>query len=103
MRYLISILIATVVWPAIAWPNDEPQRRGKPGQKVPNFTLDDLAGRPWTLYDLKGVSAVVLYFTGTECPLANRYLGRLNDLSNLYFRKGVLVLAINPNGLEPVA
>ena len=76
---------------------------GKPGQKAPNFTLDDLDDNKWTLYDLKAVPVTVLYFMGTECPFANRYIGRLNDLNLTYLRKNVLVLAINPNSAESVA
>lgn len=71
-------------------------------EKAENFTLADLDGRRWTLHNLKDVKAVVLYFTGTECPLANRYIGRVNQLHGTFVRKGVIVLAVNPNGLESV-
>lgn len=71
--------------------------------KAANFTLEDLEGRPWTLHNLKDYRAVVLYFTATECPLANRYIARVNQLAARYARKPVLVVAINPNGLESVA
>jgi peroxiredoxin len=108
-RVLIGCLAAVFILTVSAAPErpDAPAKPAavgsKPGQKAPNFTLEDIDDNKWTLYDLKRVSAVVLYFCGTECPLANRYIGRLNELNLTFLRKNVLVLAVNPNGVEPVA
>ena len=73
-----------------------------PRTAVPNFTLDDVDGKKRTLYDQKEAKAVVLLFIGTECPMANRYLGRFNDLAKTYGPKGVVVWAVNPSALETV-
>ena len=71
-------------------------------EKAPDFTLSDIAGRTVALKDFRESKAVVLFFIGTECPMANRYLPRLNDLAKAYGPKGVAVLAINPSALETV-
>ncbi len=72
------------------------------GEKVPNFTLEDTNGRKHTLYDQKDAKAIVLFFIGTECPLANRYLTRLNDLATAYSEKNVVVFAVNASAMESV-
>lgn len=43
-------------------PNDQP---------APDFTLNDLSGRPYTLSDLRG-KVVILNFWSAECPWAKR-------------------------------
>jgi len=91
-----------IVLPGLAWAMADPPAAPRAPQHVANFTVEDIAGRKWTLHDLKDLKAVVLYFTGTDCPLANRYIQRVNQLSATFVRKGVIVLAVNPNSLESV-
>ena len=41
------------------------------GTQVASFTLSDIHRRPRSLADYKDAKAIVVIFTGTECPLAN--------------------------------
>ena len=72
------------------------------GDKIENFALEDLDGKKRALYDHKDAKAVVLFFTGTECPMANKYVLRLNDLAAKMAEKGVVTYAVNSNAMESV-
>src|SRR6516165_8704739 len=67
------------------------------GRKVANFALKDTRGQAVTLADFKDKRAIVVVFTGTECPINNAFMPRLVELYNSYSTKGVQFLAINSN------
>jgi peroxiredoxin len=67
------------------------------GRKIEDFQLDDFRGRARSLADWKGSKLVVVAFLGTECPLANLYAPRLNELAAQYESRGVAFVAINSN------
>ena len=76
------------------------------GQRMANFSLKDTEGTPVTLYGFRGKRAVVLAFTGIDCPIGNLYAPRLVELNKAYSDRGVVFLAINSNaheGVEQVA
>jgi peroxiredoxin len=66
------------------------------GAKVPDFRLIDAQGQTVSLAAQKG-KAVVVVFTGTQCPLANLYLPRLAELHKEFSPQGVAFLAIYSN------
>jgi peroxiredoxin/mono/diheme cytochrome c family protein len=79
---------------------DVPLDRGV-GRQVANFTLKDAtSGRSISLYDYFGKKAVVVVFTGIDCPISNVYMPRLVELEQKYRDKGVAFVAINSNSLE---
>jgi peroxiredoxin/mono/diheme cytochrome c family protein len=70
------------------------------------FSLKDVAGRQVALADFKDKKAVVIVFTGTECPVSNYYMLRLKELHEKYAPRGVQLLAVNSNpqdGAEEIA
>ncbi len=68
------------------------------GKAVADFSLKDpRTGKVVALADFKDKKAVVVVFTGTECPINNAYLPRLAQLSEDYAAKGVQFLAVNAN------
>jgi peroxiredoxin len=67
-----------------------------------SFSLKDVAGREVALADFKDKKAVVLIFTGTECPVNNYYMLRLKQLDEKYAAKGVQFLAVNSNPQDTV-
>ncbi len=83
-----------------------PARAGRPidrqiGQKVADFRLvDAIGGKDVALYKFFGKKAVVLVFTGVDCPVGNLYLPRLVEVQQRYADRGVVVLAINANASE---
>jgi peroxiredoxin len=68
------------------------------GNKVGNFTLTEPRdqGRV-SLADFTDKKAVVVIFTGTECPINNLFLPRLAELHRQYAPQGVQFLAVNSN------
>ena len=71
-------------------------------QQAPDFALKDVEGRDWSLSAAKG-KAVVLLFTGIECPRGRAAEPRLADLAKTYGAQGVVFAAINANRNESVA
>lgn len=49
------------------------------------------------LHGQLGREATVVIFMGISCPVSNRYVPRLNELSNEYSAKGVSVIGYNSN------
>ena len=67
---------------------------GLSGREMPNFNLIDMHDRNYELYRAKG-KVVVLFFTGTGCPIARKSSGKLKKLTELYEAKGVDVWIVN--------
>ena len=72
------------------------------GRKIENFTLEDARGTKRSLADWSDAKVVVVAFLGTECPLANLYAPRLNDLAGRLKEKGVAFVGINSNQQDSV-
>ena len=70
------------------------------GKPMANFTLDGVDGKPVSLYGFAGKPGAVLVFTGTSCPVGNKYIPRLIELAKTYESKGVVFLGINSNASE---
>jgi peroxiredoxin/mono/diheme cytochrome c family protein len=71
------------------------------GRRAADFTLTDVAtGQPVRLYGFAGKKAAVLVFTGTNCPVGNKYMPRLAELNRQFAPRGVVFLAINSNDSE---
>jgi peroxiredoxin len=98
----LGCLTVLAVLAAGAWAGELPVDRGV-GQGMPNFTLKDVAtGEPVSLNGFRGKPALVLVFTGTDCPVSNLYAPRLVELHRAYKDKDVAFLAINANARETV-
>jgi peroxiredoxin len=88
----------------LAGAGDDPPIDRMVGHRAEAFTLEDATtGKPLALDDLKDNKAVVLVFTGTNCPIGNKSIGRLVELSEHYKGRGVAVLGINANASETAA
>lgn len=60
----------------------------------PKFELRDTNGTLHTASEWQGKRAVVLFFTMTDCPLANGYVPEMNRLQTSYEPKGVAFYAV---------
>ncbi len=67
-----------------------------------SFALKDIGGHEVALSDFRDKKAVVVVFTGTECPVNNYYMPRLKELHGKYAAKGVQFLAVNSNPQDSV-
>jgi peroxiredoxin len=74
--------------------------------RLEKIDLVDFRGRTWTLEDFQEDKILVVAFMGTECPLAQHYAIRLQELADKYRSRGVAVVAVMSNrqdSLEEIA
>jgi peroxiredoxin len=62
---------------------------------APDFTLDDLAGKPVALGSYRGKKVVLLDFWATWCGPCKVALPGLQDLSDRYGERGLVVLTVD--------
>jgi peroxiredoxin len=67
------------------------------GSKAPDFNLPGIDGKNYTLNSFKDANVLVIAFICNHCPTSQAYEGRLITLTSDYARKGVKLVAINPN------
>jgi peroxiredoxin len=68
---------------------------GPTPRQVGDFALRDSQGRTHTPKDWRDRKAVVLFFLGTECPVANGYAPEMARLAKTYGAKGVAFLGVH--------
>jgi hypothetical protein len=74
----------------------------KPGHVLADFELRDVrTGQRDRLSQHRG-RVVAIFFTGTQCPVANLYLPRWSHLGRLYETRDVDFLAINSNASDSI-
>ena len=66
------------------------------GDQIKAFVLPDIYGTERSLEELAGDKVVVLFFTGTQCPLAKLYAGRLQEIAESY-EHDVAIVAVCSN------
>jgi len=81
----------------------EADKNNKPAAVIPNFTLKDFQGKPWSLAAAKDSKLVVVAFLGVECPLVQLYAERLDKMSRNYKDRGVVFVGINSNQHDSLA
>ena len=64
------------------------------GAEVPNFALLDSHGNYYELHRTQA-RAVVLFFTGTGCPIARQSIPKLREVRRKFADQGVVVWMIN--------
>ena len=79
-----------------------PAAKIKVGEKIADFTLPDVNGKPHRLYDIEGKKAVVVIFIATGCPYSNAFTHVMAGLAHEYEARGVAFIGINANSTEPV-
>jgi len=61
------------------------------------FTLPDVKGKPYSPLSDSKLKGLVVVFIGTECPINNAYMPRLNELYRKFQSQGVGLVGINAN------
>lgn len=74
-----------------------------PRTSIPNFTLSDFRGKDWSLAEFSDKKIVVLAVVGIECPLAQKYLVRLQQLAEEFAGQGVAFIGVNANRQDSLA
>lgn len=74
----------------------------EPGDKAPDFAVENYDGKTYKLSDNKNATAIVIMFWATECPFVQPYTERINTLVNNYISKNIVFWGINSNKTESV-
>ncbi|WP_183556985.1 redoxin domain-containing protein [Mucilaginibacter sp. SP1R1] len=67
------------------------------GAAAPDFSLPGIDGKTYTLQSFKDARVLAIVFMCNHCPTSQAYEDRVVKLTSDYAKKGVRVLAINPN------
>jgi len=68
-----------------------------------SFQLRDTQGAAHTQAEFAGHKAVVLFFTTTDCPIANSYVPEMNRIHDAYAPRSVLFYAVQTDLTIPEA
>jgi peroxiredoxin len=72
--------------------------KGMPiGTPAPPFSLPGVDGKTWSLGSFSDAELLVVVFTCNHCPYAKASEDRLIEIQDDYRKKGVRLVAINPN------
>ena len=90
-RLIFSLLLALAAWgqtnhPILAV-----------GSPAPDFSLPGADGRIHRLADFAASPVLLVVFTCNHCPIAQMYEQRIQQLETDYRKRGVAVVAIQPN------
>jgi peroxiredoxin len=100
---IVCCAVSFVADPAAADKRGGKEERGAlPDKPIAPFKLRDHRGAWHSLDDYAGKKLVVVAFLGTECPLANRYAGRLSELAKEFEPKGVAFLGVISNQQDSI-
>ena len=69
----------------------------KIGSQAPDFKLPGVDGKLHGLGDYAASKILAIVFTCDHCPVAQMYEKRIKQLTSDYSKRGVAVVAINPN------
>ncbi|MBB76437.1 MAG: hypothetical protein CMJ75_18180 [Planctomycetaceae bacterium] len=111
-RVRIGLLLAGCVLPLVAesssWLAVQTARAdaaGDPilGRQIADFSLRDFRGKLHALSDYRDRQVVIVYFMGTECPLAKIYGPRVREIASGFTAADVTVLAVNSNAQDSLS
>src|SRR5277367_87175 len=68
-----------------------------------DFHLRDTQGAMHTPAEWSAAKAVVVYFTTTDCPIANSYVPEMNRIHDVYAPRGVAFFAVQTDLTIPEA
>lgn len=97
----VAVLALTGATALLLGNSDTPAGEAKLGEPAPDFTLNDVYGKPFSLSEFRG-KVVVVTFTSPRCPWSLGYDGAHRDWWKKYVAKDVQFLAVNPNRDEGV-
>lgn len=96
-NWLLCLALTAVTLPANAASNHPILQ---PGSKAPDFHLPGIDGKMHSLADYASSPVLVIVFTCNHCPIAQMYETRISQLQADYSKRGVAVVAIQPNAPE---
>src|SRR5579863_7270660 len=71
--------------------------KAKLGDKMPNLTFKDDAGKTYRLYELENKKAIALVFLSFECPVSKSYSQPLSEIAKEFANHGVTIWGLTTN------
>ena len=102
-KSLLLIALGLLVTWGTCTTGDLPTTKIKIGEKMSDFSLPDVTGKPRSLLEFKGKKAVAIIFIATRCPYSNAFNHVMANLAREYSDRGVTFVGINANKTEPTA
>ena len=107
-HYALSLFLASLIiiaFAAVAGSGSTSEVPAPPaiGTIIDDFKLPDADGAEQSLKALAGKNGAVIIFIATRCPVSNAYNDRMEKLAQDYKAKGINVIGINSNNIEPAA
>ena len=107
-HYALSLFLASLIiiaFAAVAGSGSTSEVPAPPaiGTIIDDFKLPDADGAEQSLKALAGKNGAVIVFIATRCPVSNAYNDRMEKLAQDYKAKGINVIGINSNNIEPAA
>lgn len=93
----IVMLTASLLAGSLLWAAEAPIKTLDIGATAPDFRLQGVDDRWYSLRDFADAKILVVVFTCNHCPTAQAYEERLERLTTEYKAKGVSLVAISPN------
>ena len=100
---VFALGVESTAWFSVAAARAETAEGPVLGRQVADFTLRDFRGKVHSLADYQDRQVVVVYFMGTECPLAKIYGPRVQEIASEFAAADVMVLAVNANVQDSLA
>ena len=97
MKTVRPVLIALLAAARISAADLHPVETLPLGAAARDFRLPGVDGKRYSLKDFKKAGILVIVFTCNHCPTAQYYEERLKQIVDDYKKKGVALVAINPN------
>ncbi len=70
------------------------------GNPAPEFSLPSLAGKQWTLSDLRGSVVALLFYPGNETLVCTKQLCSIRDNWDRYIATGAEIVGISPGSVD---
>jgi|WetSurMetagenome_2_1015567.scaffolds.fasta_scaffold00063_14 peroxiredoxin len=97
-RLFIFLIVISFMLPAFATAEENPSPYAVDklvmGKKAPEFTLNNMDGRPVTLSSYKG-RAILLVFWASWCPTGSEEFISLNKLYSLFRDSGLVIIGVS--------
>jgi thiol-disulfide isomerase/thioredoxin len=94
---LRNVLVPIALSAGLLSAAEAPIKTLETGAEAPDFRLEGVDGRWYTLKDFARAKVLVVVFTCNHCPTAQYYEERLNRLVDDYGGRGLALVAISPN------
>ena len=98
--WCVGLMVLAIIWGSA---HSQAAEVALIGRSIEDFALQDFRGKKVALSEYANKDAVVVYFLGTECPIAKLYGARMQKLADQFGPKGVAFVGVSSNVQDSLA